>query len=168
MRWIFSGKLTTRTLVSPASETSYRFSAKAVLPADVSGSLRKLLQNAEASVEFMPISHVAYLVKNCGGSHASIGSSFDPDKPIAWLHYNDQQGHLSLICGFPECHMADFRGLLDEAFFRNFPVSVSALGGFSAVANNPYSKQPTQDEFEIGHPCLAGPVKIELGLENLT
>jgi hypothetical protein len=167
MRWIFSGKLTKRTLASPANETCYRFTANVVLPAEIFGRLRSLLQNAEASVEFMPVSHVAYLIKNWGESHASIGSSFDPDKPIAWLHYDDPHKSLSLVCGFPENQMADFRNLLDEAFFRGFFVSASVLGSFSAVANNPHSKQPTQDEFEIGHPCLAGPVKIELGSENL-
>lgn len=108
MRWIFSGKLTKRTLASPANETCYRFTANVVLPAEIFGRLRSLLQNAEASVEFMPVSHVAYLIKNWGESHASIGSSFDPDKPIAWLHYDDPHKSLSLVCGFPENQMADF------------------------------------------------------------
>ena len=135
---------------------------------DLVGVLRDVLASADASVEIMPLSHAEYLLNNWGESHSVIAAKFDKNEYLAWLHYSQDHCSLSLICAFPEAKMLDFRNMLDEAFFRRFPILVSAFGNFSAISNNPYSQQPTLGEFEAGQPCLTGPVKIEILAEGLS
>ena len=145
MSWNFIGRVRSKKVL-PRNEAYYGIK---VTKHRQTHPTSQLITDAEYSLEIC--SHEMAL-RHLANQMVRVDDVFENHpRHFVWLTYWNDQNHISAMLTTDEDAMSLIAHDLDAALHSDeLLVSFSASGGFSQISPNPYSMQPTVDEFEGG------------------
>jgi hypothetical protein len=168
MNWNFVGVVASKRLL-PTPTGNYRITVSSWYYNDIiEGSLRAHLEGAQKSVEIMEANEARDILLNLMEKGASLAARSVSASDVSFLKYwhdpsGQKQNHLSLVIGLDASTLKQISENLDQALLHQSQIQISCSAGFSAVEDNPQSKRPTAERFELGEVLpLHQPARVTL------
>lgn len=166
LNWQFSAKITQKTIL-PSKEIGYLATFDNWWASEpLNATLSALLRSAAKSILIQTAGAAADSLRNQLDRGVALLNGSEPSEISFIKFWNDPTGqsdHLfGVSIGLSMQDLDAIRNDLDSAFYSGLALRITAHGGFSSVDPNPYSKQPTRDNFEAGFPLLLYDIGIRI------